>query len=204
MNNLQYKVNLLLNSKYTLLLTILLQFSLVLILTNIQDSYTYCMTNENENISEILSTSSVSSIFDYDDDYIEHCVEPLLEHLKDVYNRPYIEGAQNDNLTAVERNLAPIFDYLTNQTVEHVPNPTEFSNKPIEEKINVLQHAYFSESIEKSVLHDALEKQTEQLFRRQDSLIEAKSQVKALTHENLELKNQVDELQRILAETLRK
>lgn len=75
----------------------------------------------------------------------------------------------------------------------------------------MLQYAYFSETIEKSVLHDALEKQTEQLFRRQDSLIEAKSQIKSLsntnlelTHENIDLKNQIDELQRILAETLRK
>ena len=150
------------------------------------------------------SGSEVSSIYDYDEDYIEHSVQPLLEHLKDVYNRPYIEGTQNENLTSLERSLAPIFDYLTNQTVEYVTNPTEFDTNPLEEKINVLQHAFISENIEKTVLKDALEKQTEQLFRRQDSLIEAKSQIKSLTHENLELKNQIEELQRMLQETLRK
>lgn len=197
MNKLNYNIHLFLNNKNKYWITILLQIFLVLILPNLVD-YTYCMVNESDNGSEI------SSIFEYDEAYILHCVQPHLENLFDQYNRQFFENHDLNDLTVSERYLGPIFEYLKTEHPEYTTSPETFDNQPLTEKIKNLHHAYFSESVEKAVLRDCLEKQTDQLFRRQDDLLETKEIVRELTQENLELKNQINELQQALIQSLRK
>lgn len=207
MIKLNYNIHLFLHNKNKYLITMLLQILLVLLLTNLID-YTYCMTNESDVASngseEIQQSSEVSSVFEYDELYVEHCVEPHLGNLLDKYNRQFFENTDITSLTPVERNLGPLFEYLKTEQPAYTASPTMFDSQPLSEKIKDLQHAYFTESIERSVLRDCLEKQTDQLFRRQESLLEAKETIKSLTQENLRLQNQIDELQRLLRESLRK
>lgn len=193
----QYTFHILLNLKNKVLLNIFLQIIFVLLLTNIID-YTYCMTNDNDAISihsdDIQQNSEISSVFEYDELYIEHCVEPHLENLLEKYNRQFIENTDITSITPVERSLGPLFEYLKTEHPDYSRNFTNFDNQPLSEKIKDLQHAYFTESIEKAVLRDCLEKQTDQLLRRQETLLEAKETIRELTQENLDLKNQLNEL----------
>lgn len=188
---LQYKAHLLLTLKNKTLIISLLQILFILLLTNLTD-YTYCMTNESDNGSEI------SSIFEYEDTYMQDMVTQGYEHIKTGAYHHFV----SETTDPVANAFGPMFEYYKGT---HPRLDAESLNStPLVEKIKMLEQDYFTTSVEKEILDKALEDQGAQLVRRHESLLKAKGSIKSLTQENLELKNQIDELQRLLRESLRK
>jgi len=208
-NYIEYKIHIFLHLKNKTIFTILLQYSLVILLINLYDfDYVFCMTNDSDNDSEIASIckafentnvndsedsqriSDISSIFDYGDDYIIHSTEQHIEYITEKFRRQYNSEATDP----VERALGPMFEHLKTDNSQYVYDLNSFDSQELPDKIRTLQEAYFSESIKKEVLSDALDKQTDQLFKRHNILLEAKGTISSLTQENLELKRQIKEL----------
>ena len=187
-NNLLYIAHLLLNVKNKYLLTTLLQILIVLYLTNIYD-HTYCMTNENDSGSEISDISDISDLFYINEAYIQHSVEPHLEYFTEKY-KPEIAIETN----TAERSLAPLFEFLKTEDSQYVGDTSTFDTRSLPEKVNTLQRAYFTESIENSVLKDAINKQEEQLVSRHQDLINAKFTIKHLEKDIETLRKQVEDL----------
>src|SRR3546814_4839124 len=104
---------------------------------------------------------------------------------------PYTTLFRSD---VTDRTIGPIFEYLKTENSGYVGDVAAFDSKPLSEKIRVLEHAYFSESIENKVLHDAINKQECQLISRHQDLINAKIQIKYLERDIENLRVQVEEL----------
>jgi len=187
---LQYKFHLLLNVKNKYLLIAILQISFLLFLTNLFD-HAFCMTNENDSGSEISDISDISDIFHIDEAYIQHCVEPHLEYYTEKYKlQP--ETAIGSDLTEI--SLAPIFEYLKTEDSQYIGDSAIFDIKELPEKVKTLQKAYFTESIENSVLRDAISKQEVQLVSRHQDLINAKFTIKHLERDIETLRKQLEDL----------
>lgn len=192
-NTLLYRFHLLLNVKNKYLLTALLQILFVLCLTNLYD-HTYCMTNESDSGSEISDISDISDIFEIDETYIQHSVEPHFEHLTEKYRRQAEAVLSTSNPNITERSLAPIFEFLKTENSHYVGDSTTFDTKNLPEKVSILQRAYFTESIENSVLRDAISKQEVQLVSRHQDLINAKFTIKHLEKEIEILRKQLEDI----------
>lgn len=192
-NTLLYKFHLLLNVKNKYLLIALLQILFVLCLTNLYD-HTYCMTNENDSGSEISDISDISDLFYIDEAYIQHSVDPYLEHLTEKYRRQAEAVLSTSNPDITERSLAPIFEFLKTEDSQYVGDVTTFNTRSLPEKVSTLQRAYFTESIENSVLKDAISKQEEQLVSRHQDLINAKFTIKHLEKEIETLRKELEDL----------
>lgn len=192
-NTLLYRFHLLLNVKNKHLLIALLQIFFVLCATNLYD-HTYCMTNESDNGSEISDISDISDIFEIDETYIQHSVEPHFEHLTEKYRRQAEAALSTSNPDITERSLAPIFEFLKTENSQYIVDSTTFDTKNLPEKVSTLQRAYFTESIENSVLKDAISKQEAQLISRHQDLINAKFTIKHLERDIETLRKQVEDL----------
>ncbi len=192
-NHILYRFHLLLNVKNKYLLIALLQILFVLCLTNLYD-HTYCMTSENETKSEISDISDVSDIFEIDEAFIQHTLEPHLEHLTERYRRQFeaVLGSTTPDIT--ERSLGPIFEYLKAEDSQYVGDPATFDTRTLPQKISTLQRAYFSESIENSILREAINRQEDQLLSRHQDLINAKFAIKHLERDLEALKKQLEDL----------
>lgn len=191
-----YRFHLLLNVKNKYLLIALLQILFVLCLTNLFD-HTYCMTNENETkseISDISDISDVSDIFVIDEAFIQYGVGAQLEHITEEIRRQYETSLGATIPDSTERSLGPVFEYLKTQDSQHVRDVAAFDSQTLPERISTLQHAYFSESIENSVLREAINRQEDQLVSRHQDLINAKYTIKHLERDIEALRRQLDEL----------
>lgn len=191
LQQLYYNTHVLLTLKNRTLILSLLQIFLVLVLTNLVD-YTYCMTNESDNGSEI------SSLFEYDDIYMQDMITQGYEHI--------ITGAYHhfvpETTDPIANAVGPMFEYY--KSTHPRLDAESLNSTPLIEKIKMLEQDYFTTSVEKEVLDNALADQGAQLMRRHTSLLEAKETIKSLTQENLELKNQIENLQRLLEENFKR
>ena len=185
LQNIQYQFHLLLNVKNKYLLIAILQISFVLFLTNLFD-HTYCMTNESDSGSEISDISDISDIFYIDEAYIQHCVEPHLEYFTEKY--------KPETTLGTERSLVPLFEFLKIENSQYIGDVNTFEAKSLPEKVSTLQHAYFAESVENSVLKDAISKQEVQLVSRHQDLINAKYTIKQLQKDIEILRKQMEDL----------
>jgi len=150
------------------------------------------MTNENDSGSEISDISDISDLFYIDEAYIQHSVEPHFEHLTEKYRRQAETALSISNSDITERSLAPIFEFLKTENSQYVGD--SFDTKNLPEKVSTLQRAYFTESIENSVLKDAISKQKEQLVSRHQDLINDKFTIKHLEKDIETLRKQVEDL----------
>lgn len=186
---LQYKFHLLLNVKNKYLLIALIQLLFVLYLTNLYD-HTYCMTTDSDNQSE------VSDILEYSEDYLNDMFSQAFEITRD---RAYSAFTPIPD-AHLHNALGPMYTHYKNTLV----HPEEVADVTSTQKIQLLEEDYFENYGKNVILEGLLEDQGAQLLRRHTSLLSAKNTIRDLTQENLQLKNEIDELQRQLSEILRK
>lgn len=206
LQQLQYIFHVLFTLKNKALIISLLQILFILLLTNLTD-YTYCMTNESDDSSAISSicrvlesqsenSSEVSSVFEYDEEYIEQQVQPQLEHIRFKYSSEFESILETYMPEPIERALVPMFEDLKMHKIDDI---NTFDVKETSEKIKALQDVYFTERIKNEILEGCLNKQKDQLFRRHESLLESKEAIRELTQENLELKQYITQMEEQLA-----
>lgn len=193
-NNLLYKSHLLLHLKNKTLLTIFLQFSFVLLYTYTYDTnHTYCMIGNDD-------AETSSAYGDPEDKYLKKARKSLFQEILETSH-----SSHESNITVadpVENALGPMFEYLKNYNSKY--DETTFENSPLLNKIHVLEHTYFNESAERIALSHICEEQADSLTTYHNSSLDSQNKIKELIYENMELQNQVDELQRLLEEALKK
>lgn len=203
LQQLQYRAHLYLALKNKTLITILLQFIFLLLISLVYNfDYASCMTGENE-------TDRLSDIPPLDKDFIEHTVEGILYHETSEYSRFFQNNftpEEWNSLRHEEKILGPAFQCMERTCqARFLENDLEsFADKSFEEKLDILQNAYLHESAERRTYELECERYYDKAIKRQELLIESKETIRSLTQENLELKRQLNEQYRFLRETEKK
>lgn len=197
-NSLLYRFHIYLHLKNKLVLTILLQISLILLITSLHDvNYTFCMISDNE-------SDTFSDIQELNSEIIDHNVENIIVHAEADYATSFRDKYTPEewaSLSNEEKTIGPAFECfkknITSRTL--IPEVETFDTKTFEEKLEILRRGYLHESIEKGELTKLASRYHDQAVTRHEALIESQEKIATLSRKNLHLKNQIVELHSLLA-----